>query len=252
MSAGESGRVPLAGAPRFLPHGDAALVVSFGEAIDPAINARVMALAAALRMAALPGVVALLPSFRSLLVQYDPLAHSHADMVAAVKEVLAQARPVAQAVRQVVIPACYEAEFAPDLNEVAAAAGMSADAAAALHAGAAYQVFMLGFMPGFPYMGLLPEKLRLPRLATPRLRLPARSIAIATAMTAIYPLESPGGWRLIGAVPVDLFDIARDPPSLLRPGDRVRFRPVPRREFAALRAAFLAGDYRPEIEDPAA
>jgi inhibitor of KinA len=241
MSAGESGRVPLAGAPRFLRHGDAALVVSFGEAIDPAINARVMALAAALRMAALPGVVALLPSFRSLLVQYDPLAHSHADMVAAVKEVLAQARPVAQAVRQVVIPACYEAEFAPDLNEVAAAAGMSADAAAALHAGAAYQVFMLGFMPGFPYMGLLPEKLRLPR-----------SIAIATAMTAIYPLESPGGWRLIGAVPVDLFDIARDPPSLLRPGDRVRFRPVPRREFAALRAAFLAGDYRPEIEDPAA
>ncbi len=246
MSAGQGSRVTIAEAPRFAPQGDAALVVCFGETIDPATNARVMALAAALRSAALPGVVALLPSFRSLLVQYDPLRRDYADLVAEVGEVLRRAQRVALTSRHITLPACYEGELAPDLPDVARLAGLTPDAVVALHAEAEYQVFMLGFLPGFPYMGLLPEKLRLPRLATPRLRLPARSLAIATAMTAIYPLESPGGWRLIGAVPVDLFEIAADPPALLRAGDRVRFRPVARAAFDALRAAWLAGEYRPE------
>lgn len=252
MQAGEGGSDALADAPRFAPQGDGALVVSFGETIDPATNARVMALEQALRAAQLPGVVALLPSFRSLLVQYDPLRCDHADLIAQVRDVLARAQAVPRAARHVTIPACYEGELAPDLADVARLAGMTAEDAAALHASVEYQVFMLGFLPGFPYMGMLPERLRLPRLATPRLRLPARSLAIATAMTAIYPLESPGGWRLIGAVPVDLFDIGADPPSLLRPGDRVRFRPVARAAFDALRAAWLAGEYRLDVTEPTA
>jgi inhibitor of KinA len=142
--------------------------------------------------------------------------------------------------------------LAPDLLDVAALTGLTAEEVAWLHSSAEYRVYMIGFLPGFPYMGSLPERLRLPRLATPRVRVPPRSLAIATEMTAIYPLESPGGWRLIGSVPVDLFDIRADPPALLRPGDRVRFRPVDRHAFTELRAAWEAGEGRLDVAEASA
>ena len=238
--------------PRLLPQGDAALVVEFGDRIDPAINARVMALAAALRDRPIPGVTETVPTFRSLLVHYDPLRLDYADLtaqVAAMAETLADFIPRR---RHVTIPACYEGDLAPDLADVAARTGLLPDEVVRLHSGTVYQVFMLGFVPGFPYMGVLPEQLRLPRLATPRLAVPARSLAIAADMTAIYPLVSPGGWRLIGAVPVELFDIAAEEPALLRPGDEVRFRPVDRASFDALRAAWIAGEATLEIAEDVA
>ena len=233
--------------PRFLPQGDAALVVEFGDRIDPAVNARVMALAEAIRRAPIAGVIETVPTFRSLLLHYDPLQRDFSDLVREVRSALVELQGYAAQPRRVTIPACYEGELAPDLAEVAALTGLAPDDVVRLHASVAYQVFMLGFLPGLPYMGVLPEKLRLPRLATPRLRVPPRALAIATDMTTIYPLESPGGWRLIGSVPVDLFDIAADPPALLRCGDHVRFRPVDRPTFDALRAAWIAGEFRLDI-----
>ena len=237
--------------PRFLPQGDAALIVEFGDRIDPALNARVMALAAALRERPIDGVTECVPTFRSLAVHYDPLRLDHADLATRLRAVVAGLRDVAPRRRRVTIPACYEDELAPDLPDVAARTGLAPAEVVRLHAGAGYAVFMLGFLPGFPYMGVLPERLHLPRLTTPRLRVPPRSLAIAMGMTAIYPLESPGGWRLVGTVPVDLFAIEADPPALLRPGDRVRFRPVDRTEFDDLRAAWVAGRGRLAIEEGA-
>lgn len=238
--------------PRFLPHGDAALVVEFGDRIDPALNARVMALAAALRARPIAGIVELVPTFRSLALHYDPLRLGHADLVARLRPLVADLCDVAARRRFVTIPACYADDLAPDLADVAALTGLAPEEVVRQHAGTDYSVFMLGFLPGFPYMGVLPERLHLPRLTTPRLRVPPRSVAIAMGMTAVYPLESPGGWRLIGAVPVDLFDIAADPPALLRPGDTVRFRPVARAEFDDLRAAWVAGTGRLAIAEAAA
>ncbi len=236
-------------AARYLPLGDAALAVEFGDSIDPATNARVIALAEALRRAPVAGVTETVPTFRSLLVHYDPLRRSHDEMVGALRERVAGLRVAVGQGRRVTIPACYEGALAPDLAEVAALTGMTADEVVQVHAATEYQVYMLGFLPGFPYMGVLPERLRLPRLSTPRVRVPPRSLAIATAMTAIYPLESPGGWWLIGTVPVELFDITADPPALLRAGDRVRFRAVDRPTFDALRSAWLAGEGRLDVTE---
>lgn len=251
MEAARDREDATAGWPRFAPQGDAALVVAFGDRIDLAINARVMALAEALRTAPIPGVTETVPSFRSLLIHYDPLQLGFADLVAHVRRLVAGLKGAQQHARRITIPACYEGDLAPDLAEVAALTGLTPEEVVRLHAGVEHHVYMLGFLPGLPYMGHLPERLHLPRLATPRLRVPPRSLAIATDLTVIYPLESPGGWRLIGAVPVDLFDIRADPPALLRPGDRVRFRPVARGAFDELRAAWVAGERRLDIVDAA-
>lgn len=235
--------------PRIAPLGDAALTVEFGDRIDPAINGRVIALAEMLRLAPFAGMIETVPTFRSLLVHYDPLQLNFATLASRLRQHLDDLQGGQIRTREVTIPVCYGGDLAPDLPEVAVLTGLAADEVVRLHASATYRVYMIGFLPGFPYMGVLPERLRLPRLATPRLRVPPRTLAIATDMTAIYPLESPGGWRLIGTVPVDLFDITRDPPALLRPGDCVRFRAVERRAFDDLRAAWEAGEGRLEIAE---
>ncbi|HET9020144.1 MAG TPA: allophanate hydrolase subunit 1, partial [Acetobacteraceae bacterium] len=164
---------PPVPAPRLLPQGDAALVVEFGDRIDPGLNARVMALAAALRERPIAGITETVPTFRSLLIHYDPLRLDFADLSAQVGAILAGLGDFVPRRRHVTIPACYEGDLAPDLADVAARTGLSEPEVVRLHSGTAYQVFMIGFVPGFPYMGVLPEALRLPRLATPRLAVPA-------------------------------------------------------------------------------
>ena len=143
------------------------------------------------------------------------------------------------------LPVCYEGEAAPDLAEVAATLGVDEAEVVALHSGTEYLVYMLGFLPGFPFMGDLPERLRLPRRSQPRVRVPAGSVAIATGLTAIYPWESPGGWHLLGRCPVPLFDARRASPSLLAAGDKVRFTPVSADECRALEAGLRSGDIDP-------
>jgi len=229
---------------RFLPAGDTAVIVQFGDRIDRGVNERVLRLSAQVRAANLAGVVETVPTFRSLLVHYDPLATDSASLTVAIENLLDDSRGEAQPVKLWRIPACYAASHAPDLEEVAQRTGLSTAEIVRLHGSTRYHVYMIGFVPGFPYMGDLPAPLTLPRRADPRVRVSAGSIAIATNMTAIYPLESPGGWHLIGATPIRLFDLRRPRPALLSPGDAVRFEPITVPEFDAIRAAVTADAYQ--------
>jgi KipI family sensor histidine kinase inhibitor len=196
----------------------------------------------------LPGVIETVPTFRSLLVHYDPLATTRAELERALASLLDAATDGKTGARQWRIPACYAGECAPDLDEVAQLTGHSASEIVSLHSGTRYHVYMLGFLPGFPYMGDLPAELALPRRADPRLRVPAGSISIATTLTAIYPYQSPGGWHLIGATPIRFFDVAREPPSLLAAGDALLFDPIDADRFAAIRRAVETGAYVIESE----
>jgi inhibitor of KinA len=189
------------------------------------------------------GVVETVPTFRSLMVHYDPLVTSRDALESAIRGRIGRQEERPRAARLWQVPVCYEGAFAPDLPEVAARLALSPAEVVGLHSETQYHVYMLGFLPGFPYLGDLPERLALPRRADPRLSVPAGSVAIALTLTAIYPYESPGGWHLIGATPIRLFDAARARPTLLLPGDAVRFEPIAPARFAALREAVAASDY---------
>lgn len=221
--------------PRFLAAGDTALVVEYGTAIEPALIAAVQALDRAVVAARLPGVVETVPSFRSLMVHYDPLATS----AAALREQIAALDPAAAGpsapARRWSLPCCYERDFAPDLDPVAQATGLAPDAVAAAHAGTEFTVAMLGFLPGCPFLAGLEPCFDLPRRTEPRTRLPGGSVAVARRLSVIYPTESPGGWHLIGNCPLRLFDPARPAPALLAPGDKVRFRPIDAAEHRRIR-----------------
>jgi len=235
---------------RFTSSGDTAFNVEFGEGIDRATNARVMALHARLRRARAeeraPGLVETVPTFRSLLVVYDPVATSRAAMEAMVgAHVDAEGDAPAEGTVWS-LPVCYDADLGPDLAELAAARGLTAEQAAAIHAAGEYFIYMLGFMPGFAYMGGLGPALEAPRRAEPRVKVPAGSVAVAGRLTTVYPWESPGGWHLIGGCPVPLFDRDRPSPVLLAAGDRVRFRPVDRAGYEAIAAAVAGGGFDPE------
>ncbi|KIN91394.1 5-oxoprolinase subunit PxpB [Thauera sp. SWB20] len=235
---------------RILDAGDAALTIEFGSIIDPALLAEVDALdAAVLRLkqaGGLPGVIETMPTFRSLTVFFDPLVTDRDAVLAALQPLIAAAEHGSTTDgRHWRLPVCYEGEAAPDLAEVAGAIGIGEDEVVALHSGAEYLVYMIGFLPGFPFMGDLPAPLRLPRRAQPRVRVPAGSVAIATGLTAIYPWESPGGWHLLGRCPVPLFDARRTSPSLLAAGDRVRFVPVSAQECRAIEAGLASAEIDP-------
>ena len=202
------------------PFGESALLVETGTA------ERAQALAAGLRDDPIPGVSASVPGLGNLLVELDPLE----DDVEAVKDALERRldgpAPVASPGRLRTIPVVYGGEMGPDLPDVAALTGLSEADVVARHAATELPVLLDGFAPGFAYLGKLPTELRVPRLDTPRTRTPAGSVAIAGAMSGIYPAALPGGWRVIGRTPVVLFDPQRDPPAYLLPGDRVRFEPI--------------------------
>lgn len=240
---GSAPDVTPAASVRFLPAGDTAIVVEFGDRVDRGLNAQVLRLSALVRAARIPGIVETLPTLRSLLVHYDPLVSDGASVTASIDRLLHHPHGTATRTRAWRVPACYEGGHAPDLEEVAKRTGLDPGEVVRLHSSAQYHVYMVGFSPGFPYMGDLPESLALPRRKDPRVRVPAGSVAIATTMTAIYPVESPGGWHLIGATPVRLFDARWQRPALLAPGDTVKFEPVGAREFDEIRAAVTAGRY---------
>jgi KipI family sensor histidine kinase inhibitor len=237
---------------RFLPAGDTALVVEFGDRIDEALSERVLLLSARLRAEPPAGLVETVPTFRSLMVHYDPRETDGERLRAAIEAALRQAGSMAWRMRRWRLPACYEPDCAPDLAWVAEQTGLTAEDVVRRHAATQFRVYMIGFTPGFPYMGGLPPELNLPRRTDPRLRVPAGSIAIASGMTAIYPVESPGGWHLIGSTPVQLFDPQWERPSLLAPGDLVFFEPVGRAAYENIRAAVADRRYAPTAEEVAA
>ena len=236
--------------PRLLDAGDGAFTVEFGDAIAPELLARVQALDIAISQlqaaGGLPGLIETMPTFRSLTVFFDPLQTGRVELIEQLRPLLT-APPQAAAVsgRRWRLPVCYDAEAGPDLAATAAALGIDVDQLVALHSGTEVSVYMLGFLPGFPFMGELPDALHLPRRTQPRLRVPAGSVAIAGALTAIYPWQSPGGWHLLGRCPVPLFDATRATPSLLAVGDRVRFDPVARDDYQSIADALQRGEIEP-------
>lgn len=228
---------------RFLSAGDTAIVVDFGDRIDRELNDHVLELSEQVRAAKLSGVVETMPTFRSLMVYYDPMVTGYATLVREIENLLGSPAKKSEGARLWRIPACYASSHAPDLAEVAQRTGLDEQEVIDLHSGTHFHIYMLGFVPGFGYMGDLPQALVLPRRADPRPRVPPGSVAIATNLTTIYPLEGPGGWHLIGTTPIRLFDLRWDRPALFASGDSVKFDPVSVAEFEAIRAAVAADNY---------
>lgn len=234
---------------RFLSAGDTAIVIEFGDRIERALSDRVLRLGAKLRAATLPGVVETVPTYRSLMVHYDPLQTDHATLKARLTALLEDDASGVGEARLWSVPACYEAAYAPDLEDVAQRTGLTRAEVVRQHSETLFHIYMIGFVPGYPYMGDLPDALVLPRRADPRIRVPAGSIAIASTMTAIYPVESPGGWHLIGTTPIRLFDPLLPRPALFSPGDKLRFEPIDASRFEAIRQADAGGTYQPNWEN---
>jgi len=232
---------------RFLAAGDLALSVELGDEISPDVNTRVRALEYLIQQKALAGVVETVPSFRALLVYYDPRAVGYETLCDRLAELAEQATTaVLPPPRTVELPCCYEPEFGLDRDAAAERLRVSPDELVRLHAGAEYLVYFIGFTPGLPYM-TVPERIRLPRLETPRVNVPPGSVGIGGLQCCIYSVESPGGYWLLGRTPLRLYDAGAAEPTLLRPGDRVRFRPIDRAEYDAIAAAVGAGTFRPVI-----
>ncbi len=220
---------------RFQPASDQSLLISFGQRISLEAHQRVTQLLRLLVSEPIANVRNLHPAYCSLLIKFDPLKIGHKDLEVILQTYLERLENVIlPEPRQIEIPVCYGGEYGPDLNDVAAIHDMKPEHVIELHASVTYHVYFLGFVPGFAYMGEIPESLVTPRLPTPRPRVPAGSVGIADTQTAIYPFATPGGWRVLGRTPMQIFRPERNAMSLLSIGDRVRFTPVSPDRFAAL------------------
>lgn len=245
----------MTGDPIFLPAGETALVAEFGREIDLETNARVVALDAKVRAKAIRGVVETVPTYRSLLVSYDPLEISYGRLTRILARLARDARANgaaetpgatettdgARARRLISIPVAYGGEYGPDLADVASLAGLTEDEVVLRHSAVEYPVYMIGFLPGFAYLGGLDPSIATPRLSTPRTKIPAGSVGIGGEQTGIYPMASPGGWRLIGTTPVRTYDPARAEPVLFRAGDRIKFEPIGAEAFRDMESRILKG-----------
>ena len=217
---------------RIIAAGDAALVVELPQRVDPLINAFLVALAEALRARCGSSVQDAVVGYCTLTVYFDPFRVDPRWIEGEIRAVAADAdgAPDVEGTH-LEIPVCYGGELGPDLDDVAARIGASPDDVIALHASREYRVYVVGFVPGFAYMGTVDERLNLPRRSSPRTKVPAGSVAIAAGQTGIYPMETPGGWHILGRTPVRPFDPRRKPPVLFAPGDLVRFVAISREEF---------------------
>jgi inhibitor of KinA len=211
---------------------DSSLLVALGDAISEKVQGRVISLFRALSELRDARIRNLHPAYASLLIDFDPRESSHKELAALVEKSAHKLGPEAERKPKIVeIPVCYDATFAPDLLDIAKRTKKSPEEVIALHSSATYHVCFLGFSPGFAYLSGLPEALQVPRLDTPRKSVKAGTVAIAGNQAAVYPVDSPGGWRLIGRTPVQMFNPAAIPPSRLTPGDVVKFAPIDRGQF---------------------
>jgi inhibitor of KinA len=212
---------------QFYLMGDRGLLLEFGDEISLDVNEKVRRMALAIQGKAIEGIIGTVPTYRSLLIIYNPLILSIGELkerLGGIEEGL-QKTPFPEP-KLTRIPVVYGGPYGPDLDDVARYHWITPEEVVRLHCSKPYLIYMIGFMPGFPYMGELPEALATPRLKTPRLSVPAGSVAIAQRQTGIYSMESPGGWQILGRTPVRLFDPEKESPVLLQMGDLVQFYPI--------------------------
>ena len=236
---------------RFLTAGEAGLVIEFGSAIDPAIHARVLELDRALAAARIDGVLEAVPTYRSLMIHYDPIRIEPQALIEALHALPEAGPEAAPATRRWLVPACYGPEHAPDLGVVADALGLSPERIVALHSGATYRIYMYGFAPGFAYLGGLPTELAISRRATPRPRAEANSLLIAGGQALITTVPMPTGWHVLGQTPERFFSLGRDPVFLAVVGDEVRFDAIDEPTFSALATRAERGEVIARLVDQA-
>jgi KipI family sensor histidine kinase inhibitor len=232
--------------PRILNAGDSALVVEFGDAVDAAINQSVYNFSAALESDALPGVREIIPTYRSALVNFDPLVITHVEIEEAIDRAISRATALDTDERRSLtftLPVLYGGDDGPDLARVAEHNSIRPEDVVRIHTSGVYRVFMLGFLPGFPYLGGMDERIATPRLATPRISVPAGAVGIAESQTGVYPMDSPGGWNLIGLTPVQFFDPNAAPPVPIQPGSFIRFESKAAAEIEEIRQQISDGTY---------
>lgn len=229
---------------KILTAGDSALLIEFEQKIAPEINAQITAFVHLLKEQHIEGVTDLIPAFASLLINYDPRVIGYKDLKARIEELLKiEVSEEASEARVFEIPVCYGGEYGPDIANIAENAGLSEQEVIDIHCSKDYLIYMLGFLPGFVYLGGLDERIHTPRLANPRISIPAGSVGIAVSQTGIYPLNSPGGWQLLGMTPVKTYDPERETPILVEAGDYIRFVPVTEEEFLKIKKQVDDGTY---------
>ena len=234
--------------PLIVPAGDGALRVVFEDKIDPSINQLVNSLDKKLTELSIPGVTETIPAFHVLTVLYDPEITDLGSLSEAIRQPLSHHDNLESREKRVVhIPVCYDKAFGLDLEDLSQHSGLSIEDIIAVHSGRDYLIYMMGFLPGFAYLGGLDPSLHMPRLDTPRTSIEAGAVGIAGSQTGMYPMASPGGWRLIGSTPMKLFDPKRDTPFLYETGDYIRFEPVSREDYDQIKADCREGIYKCQV-----
>lgn len=230
---------------KILTEGDSSLLIEFGKEISPEINGKITALVHLLKAQQIEGVVDLIPAFCSLLINYDPRVITYSKLKKRLEKLLKLEVETEESIKKVIeIPVCYGGEYGPDLDNIAEHAGIDREEVIKIHSSRDYLIYMLGFLPGFSYLGGLDERIHTPRLANPRIKISAGSVGIGGSQTGIYPLDSPGGWQLLGMTPVKTYDPNREQPILFEAGDYIRFVPVSEEEYLSIKEQVELGTYQ--------
>ena len=235
--------------PTISPVGDRAISIDFGQVIDPTINRHIRQTIERIKALQLEGIIELVPTYCALLVEYDAMLYSYSEICNIIEPTLEEgmANTINELVTVVEVPTVYGGEFGPDLSFVASHNHLSEDEVISIHSGTDYLVYMLGFIPGFTYLGGMDLRIATPRLSSPRTLIPAGSVGIAGEQTGTYPSDSPGGWQIIGRTPVTMYDMSKAQAALLKAGDYVRYVPIDESEFHRIKA--LGTDYVPVIRE---
>lgn len=230
--------------PRFLPAGDRALTVEFGNEISEEINNAVINLTSVIENEALLGIEEIVPTYRSILVYYDPLHISLVELKNKIMDLIIKSSNLkARETKLYTVPVVYGDEFGPDLLYVANYNNLREEDVIKLHTSVDYKIYMIGFAPGFPYLGGMPKSIATPRLATPRKLVKAGSVGIAGEQTGIYSIDDPGGWRIIGRTPLQIYNPKNNPPVLFKAGDYIRFKSISKEEYEEIKDKIISGSY---------
>ncbi|MDY6308485.1 MAG: 5-oxoprolinase subunit PxpB [Oribacterium sp.] len=235
---------------KVVPEGDSGLLIQFEQVISPAINQHIAAIVKLIRAQQISGIIDMIPTYCSLLINYNPQAISYKELHHRIESIVKMDTKTESITKKVYeIPTCYGGKYGPDLKNIAEHAGLSEEEVIRIHSSSDYLIYMLGFLPGFTYLGGLDERIHTPRLANPRVLIPAGSVGIGGSQTGIYPVDSPGGWQLMGMTPVKTYDPNRAEPILVQAGDYIRFVPVSEEEYLAIEKQVADGTYTVTIHE---